>query len=154
VEIRIRDYREGELDTLWRIDQKCFEPGISYSAEELEHYMGMRGAFTAVAEAREDSRGWQVVGFIVGQRHPRGMGHIITIDVLPNSQGIGVGSRLLQESEARLKTAGCRSIYLETAVDNETALQFYKRHGYYVLKTIPRYYLGRIDALLLGKKLE
>ena len=53
-----------------------------------------------------------------------------------------------------MRAQGCVSIYLETAVDNEAALKFYKRHGYFVLKTIPRYYQDKIDALLLGKHLE
>jgi ribosomal-protein-alanine N-acetyltransferase len=153
VEVRIREYREGELEMLWRIDQECFQPGIAYSSAELGYYMRLKGAFTLVAEARENGRKWRPVGFVVGQRHARGLGHIITIDVLPEARRDGIGTRLMEESEARLKTAGCHSIYLETAVDNESALKFYKRHGYYVLKVIPRYYLDKIDALLLAKKL-
>lgn len=155
MDIRIRDFRADDFDLLWRIDQECFDPGISYARRELAAYMRMRGAFTLVAEARSDAppHKWEPIGFVVGQRHGRGLGHVITIDVLPHARRTGVGSRLMQETEERLKFNGCDSIYLETAVDNEAALRFYKRHGYYVLKTIPRYYMNRIDALLLGKKL-
>jgi ribosomal protein S18 acetylase RimI-like enzyme len=59
----------------------------------------------------------------------------------------------MEECEARLRTAECKAVYLETAVDNDTAVRFYKRLRYSVLKTIPRYYLDSIDALLMGKKL-
>ena len=38
-------------------------------------------------------------------------------------------------------------------LSREDALRFYKRHRYSVLKTIPRYYLDSIDALLMGKRL-
>jgi ribosomal protein S18 acetylase RimI-like enzyme len=38
-------------------------------------------------------------------------------------------------------------------VDNERALRFYKKHGYSVLKALPRYYRDEIDGLLMGKKL-
>jgi [ribosomal protein S18]-alanine N-acetyltransferase len=149
VAARIRESSSEDFKELWRIDQQCFAPGISYSQRELAYYMAQRGAFTLVAE--DEGR---IVGFVVGQRHPRAMGHIITIDVIAEARRSGIGAMLMDASEARLKAEGCDSIYLETAVDNSAAVSFYKRRGYYVLKTIPRYYLNRIDALLMGKKLE
>ena len=47
----------------------------------------------------------------------------------------------------------CSTVRLETAVDNISALSFYKRHGYHVIKVIPRYYSNGVDALLLEKDL-
>jgi ribosomal protein S18 acetylase RimI-like enzyme len=82
------------------------------------------------------------------------MGHIITIDVIADARRIGLGTLLMDASEARLKAEGCSFIYLETAVDNRAALAFYKRRGYFVLKTIPHYYLNKIDALVMGKRLQ
>jgi ribosomal protein S18 acetylase RimI-like enzyme len=41
----------------------------------------------------------------------------------------------------------------ETAVDNTAALAFYKRHHYFVVKTMPRYYPDGLDAFVLEKKL-
>jgi ribosomal protein S18 acetylase RimI-like enzyme len=38
-------------------------------------------------------------------------------------------------------------------VDNRDALAFYKRHGYYLIKTVPRYYSNGVDALVLEKDL-
>jgi ribosomal protein S18 acetylase RimI-like enzyme len=64
-----------------------------------------------------------------------------------------VGSLLLRSSEDRLRATQCRSVELETAVDNISALQFYKRHGYSVIKTSPRYYSNGVDALVLQKDL-
>jgi ribosomal protein S18 acetylase RimI-like enzyme len=49
--------------------------------------------------------------------------------------------------------ATCRSVELETAVDNSGALAFYKRHQYSVVKTIPRYYTNGVDAFVLEKEL-
>jgi ribosomal-protein-alanine N-acetyltransferase len=95
-----------------------------------------------------------ILGFIVAQARRRGVGHILTIDVPPASRRSGVGSRLLNTAEDRLRAAGCRSIVLETAVDNSCALAFYKRHGYSVAKTIPRYYSNGVDAFVLEKELH
>ena len=83
----------------------------------------------------------------------RGSSHIITIDVLKNARRSGVGSLLLQAAEERLRAARSRSVELETAVDNLTALSFYKRHGYTLIRTIPRYYSNGVDALVLNKEL-
>jgi ribosomal protein S18 acetylase RimI-like enzyme len=44
-------------------------------------------------------------------------------------------------------------VLLETGVDNDSAIRFYKKHGYTILRTIPRYYMGQLDAFLMGKKL-
>jgi ribosomal protein S18 acetylase RimI-like enzyme len=47
----------------------------------------------------------------------------------------------------------CTISYLETAVDNLPALAFYKRHNYFLLKTLPRYYSNGVDAFVLQKDL-
>jgi ribosomal protein S18 acetylase RimI-like enzyme len=39
-------------------------------------------------------------------------------------------------------------------VDNISALSFYKRHGYSVISTSPRYYSNGVDALVLEKDLS
>jgi [ribosomal protein S18]-alanine N-acetyltransferase len=64
-----------------------------------------------------------------------------------------VGSLLLQAGEDRLRAAGSRAVGLETAVDNLAALAFYKRHGYSVVRTWPRYYSNGVDALVMKKEL-
>jgi len=166
VEFALRDFRREDFDSLWRIDQECFAPGIAYSRIELAAYIRLRGAFTVVAEPlpgeprRPAKNGGQdtesrqkVLGFIVAQASRRGVGHILTIDVPPASRRLGVGSKLLAEAEDRLRAAASRSVVLETAVDNSGALAFYKRHDYSVVKTMPRYYSNGVDAFVLEKEL-
>jgi [ribosomal protein S18]-alanine N-acetyltransferase len=166
VEFALRDFRHEEFETLWRIDQQCFAPGISYSRLELATYLQRPGAFALVAEGSEVSEtnprsglfndgqpSTATVGFIVAETGSRGTGHIITIDVLPNARGVGIGSQLLRVTEDRLRTLRCHSVILETAVDNMPALSFYKRHHYTVIKTLPRYYSNAVDAFVLKKDL-
>ncbi|MFZ0299288.1 MAG: N-acetyltransferase [Candidatus Sulfotelmatobacter sp.] len=149
----VRDFQPVDFETLWRLDQECFPPGISYSRAELKVYMRRRGSFTVVAEDAAATGKGTVAGFIVAEADPRGRGHIITIDVIASARRFGVGSLLLRAAEDRLRSAGCRAIELETAVDNSSALAFYKRHGYCVIKTFPRYYSNGVDALVLEKDL-
>ena len=143
----IRDFKPEDFETLWRIDQECFPPCISYSRKELKSYVRLRGAFTLVA-AEEAG---EVGGFLVGHNGPTG--HIITIDVVAEARRSGVGSLLLSAAEDRLRASGSKAVGLETAVDNVSALAFYKRHGYSVIRTWPRYYSNGVDALVLRKAL-
>ena len=144
----IREYRPSDFDTLWKIDQECFEPRISYTRRELAFYVRRKRGFTLVAEARD-----KIVGFIVLDRNRHGQGHVITIDVVSEARRSGLGSRLLSSAEERLRSLQCASVFLETAVDNAAALGFYKRHGYTLVEKIPQYYLGRVDAMVLAKDL-
>jgi len=143
----IREFEHEDFETLWRMDQECFAPGISYSKQELRSFLRHPGAFTLVAEAD----GGEIQGFVVAQTG--GTGHVITIDVSPQARRSGVGSLLLQAAEERLASNGSRAVGLETAVDNVAALSFYKRHGYSVIRTWPRYYSNGVDALVLKKEL-
>lgn len=167
----LRDFQPTDFDTLWRIDQQCFPPGISYSRAELKLYIRRRGSFTLLAinsgpsEAADPDSGISkknsppipqsnvsVAGFIVGEAD-HAKGHIITIDVIAAARRFGVGSLLLRAAEDRLRQTRCRTVELETAVDNISAVSFYKRHGYSVIGTSPRYYSNGVDALVLQKDL-
>jgi ribosomal-protein-alanine N-acetyltransferase len=146
----IRDFKSEDFEHLWRLDQACFAPGIAYSREELKSYIRHRGAFTLVAADAKDGNEGEIAGFIVAYGGPNG--HVITIDVDAAARRSGVGSLLLQAAEDRLRAAGSRAVGLETAVDNLPALAFYKRHGYSVVRTWPRYYSNGVDALVMKKE--
>jgi [ribosomal protein S18]-alanine N-acetyltransferase len=147
-EFQIRDFSPEDFEALWRLDQECFPVGIAYSKNELGSFMRHRGAFTLVAV---DTAGKSIAGFIVA--YGGRTGHVITIDVAPKARRSGVGSLLLLAAEDRLAAAGIHAVGLETAVDNVSALSFYKRHGYSVTRTWPRYYANGVDALVLEKEL-
>jgi ribosomal-protein-alanine N-acetyltransferase len=171
VPFTIRDFQPSDFDTLWSIDQDCFPSGISYSRAELRLYMRRRASFTLVAVPEEPVMTTDLTprraekdlpsaafdpglaGFIVAEAGARARGHIITIDVIVAARRAGVGSLLLRAAEDRLISTECRSVELETAVDNVSALSFYKRHGYSIIKTFPRYYSNGVDALVMEKTL-
>lgn len=148
VVIIIRDFQPEDFEALWRMDQECFPPGVSYSKQELKAYIRHRAAFTLVAADEENKPG----GFIVA--HQSATGHIVTIDVSPRARRGGIGSSLIRAAERRLQAGGSKAVSLETAVDNSGALAFYKSHGYAVIRIWPRYYSNGVDALVLKKSLD
>lgn len=159
--MKVRAAAADEFEALWQIDQNCFPPGIAYGRKELQWYMQLPRAFTLVGEKDHKIAGFvlasiaQVNGKRTGAKPGavESVGHIITIDVLAKWRRAGIGSTLLSQAEDKLREGGCRTVLLETGVDNESAIRFYKKHGYSVMQTLPRYYLDSLDAFLMGKKL-
>lgn len=183
---RLRDYQSKDLEKLYRLDQECFEAGISYSRAELSSFIQRRGSFCVVAELerewssdgahaesensptlspKEGEKGraltktsvkfepGTVAGFIVAELHPKGYGHIITIDIRPEFRRMELGSKLLLAAEARLLKQNAFMVVLEVAVNNRAAIMFYKRHKFNVARTIPRYYKDELDAFFMTKRL-
>ena len=160
---RVRQFQKADFDTLWRIDQACFDPQLAYSKPEMAFYVRRPGSFTLVAEGegREDEgnggasaaiTSFGILGFIVAETR-RARGHIITIDVVAEARRSGVGSALLRAAEEQLLRAGAVAVALETPVNNEPAIRFYKQKGYFVEKTVAGYYSNQLDALVMTKEL-
>ena len=147
----IRDYAPADFDQLLALDQLCFTEGIAYSQRELAYFINRKGSVRLVAEPDGALKG--IAGFLVANVERNQNAHIITIDVHPDYRRGGLGTELMRAAERRFETGDCKSILLEVAVDNRAALLFYKRHGFSILKSLPRYYNNSIDGLLLGKKI-
>jgi ribosomal protein S18 acetylase RimI-like enzyme len=70
-------------------------------------------------------------------------GWINYLAVHPNHQRTGIGRRMMDEAEIRLRSAGCPKINLQVRSTNTNVIEFYKRIGY------------RLDDVVsLGKRLE
>ncbi|PYT76156.1 MAG: hypothetical protein DMG40_26680 [Acidobacteria bacterium] len=141
----LRSYDPHDFAALHRLDQSCFPPGISYSKTTLRYFLTLPSADCIVAEDAG-----RIVGFIVSEENPP-LAHIITLDVDAKHRRHGVGAALLEKLESNLALRGVRSILLETAIDNEPAVAFWKSHGYRIEATLKRYYLGRVDAYEMRK---
>jgi len=167
VDFVLRLYRSADFDRLWQIDQACFLPGIAYTQMDLFGFITRRNAITIVAEfPRPDqdqakskptdiaTQPDSIAGFAIAQPFLK-TGRIITLDVLPEARRHGLGSKLVVACEDGVRQRGCKEIYLETAVDNEPALNLYQKMGYRILRTLPGYYHAHgLDAFLLGKALQ
>ncbi len=144
----LRPFSRTDFETLFEIDQKCYPPEMAYSRREFRWYMRLPGAEALIAET-----GGVIAGFILTALFER-TGHVITIDVLTEFRRARVGTALLAAAEASLARHGATEIELETAVDNDAAIRFWKRSGYQTRGTLKNYYPGGLAAYAMIKRLE
>lgn len=143
-----RPYTKNDFAAIHALDQECFPPGISYSKWTLSYYLSLPAAISLIAE--DDG---QLAGFILAESIPP-MAHIITLDISPRHRRKSVGSLLLGEVEQQFRLQQIESVLLETAVDNQPGIAFWEHHGYRTEAVLKRYYLGRIDAYEMRKRLN
>ena len=145
--VTIRQYEARDFGALHKLDQTCFPPGISYSKFSLQYFLSLPAADCLVAED-----GKKIVGFILAEAHPP-LAHIITLDVAQSHRRSGLGSTLTAEMEKHFRFKEVHAVLLETAVDNEVGIAFWKKHGYREEAVLKRYYLGKVDAYEMRKRL-
>ncbi|MBQ7705982.1 MAG: ribosomal protein S18-alanine N-acetyltransferase [Selenomonadaceae bacterium] len=78
----------------------------------------------------------------------------MTIAVLPEFQGRGVGKKILTEIIKIAKMRGAKSMIFEVRVSNVPALHIYQKFGFKIVGRIKRYYVTGEDALTMCAKLE
>jgi ribosomal-protein-alanine N-acetyltransferase len=82
---------------------------------------------------------------------------ILTIGVLPEFRGAGIGRRLLDMAGAAVREAGARRCILEVAEDNPAALGLYSRAGFRTEGRRKAYYRvagAAVDGLIMARDLS
>ena len=124
---------------------RCF-PEEPWDAEALHRILTLSGGFGRLA--------WHcdtVIGFVLA----RDLGdecEILSLGVVPESRGQGVGRTLLRAVIDEAEQRGRPSAVLEVAADNAAARALYARAGFVAVGHRPRYYRragAAVDALIL-----
>ncbi|WP_282158305.1 GNAT family N-acetyltransferase [Shimia thalassica] len=124
--------------------------------------------------AFRESRGWSASEFqsllsspfcfVVGDQTGFALGRVIvdevellTIAVLPDHQGQGLGAKWLLAFETAARAKGAETAFLEVAEDNVAAISLYARQGYTTQSTRTGYYSRadgqKIDARIMSHNL-
>lgn len=146
--VTLREFTPNDFEAIWRLDQVCFAENIAYSRDEMRMYLALRSSFCVIAEA--DGR---LAGFTIMDHRPPRPAYMVTIDVDPVMRRHGIATTLLEEVERRVIRAGGTGIRLEVAVNNQSAIDFYKRHGFREIGRKSGYYNGQLDAFSMKKEL-
>lgn len=135
------------LNELYEIEKKCFK-NEAFSKEHLYNLLIHPNSINLIARS-----GKTIVGFIIGITYYEDsllIGHILTIDVLPEYRRRGIGAKLLSEIEKIFIERGVLKCRLEVREDNTAAIALYKKFGYLKVRKLHRYY-GGVDGVLFEK---
>lgn len=122
---------------LWKSIEKGVHTGRSDTPGEIEKKLARDPDLFLVAESDDTIIG-SVIGGFDGRR-----GLIYHLAVAASFRGRGVGSRLMDEVESRLRARGCLKCYLLVTTDNPEAESYYQQRGWQPMDTVH----------LLGKEL-
>jgi ribosomal-protein-alanine N-acetyltransferase len=122
---RTRRLRPAELATIAEIDRAAFGSNWALDAEMLAD---IRKA-TPAHRARTVSLDGTLVAFLVSGRAVR-TGYVQRLAVAPNAHRQGIASALLLDSLRWMRRARVSRAFVNTHVDNEGALELYRRHGF------------------------
>ena len=133
-EIKIREFCfPSDYDSvyrLWESIEKGVHVGRSDTLAEIGKKITRDPDLFLIAEADGAIIG-SVIGGFDGRR-----GLIYHLAVAASFRGLGIGSRLMDEVEARLRAKGCLKCYLLVTTDNPEAEGYYRQRGWQPMDTI------------------
>ena len=146
-EIIFREMTLADIKTVAEIDEICFDEDgwdEDFFLEELrdEHSDYIVGEIEGKIIA--------CAGIKIYLDEAEGM----TIAVLPEFQGRGIGKKILTEIIKIAKRRGAKSMIFEVRVSNVPALHIYQKFGFKIVGRIKRYYMSGEDALTMSANLE
>lgn len=81
-------------------------------------------------------------------------GHIISVAVMPDYRNQGIGYSLVEKALTALMGLQADECYLEVRLNNDPAINLYRKMGFEITRTVPRYYYDSSDAYVMTKVLS
>ena len=148
LDVEIRPMEEKDLPQVMEIENTCFlhpwkESDLLYEMKENPV------SNVWVIEYSAPSLGLKTIVGFVDYWVTFDSGTICQIAVHPDIRRSGVGSEMMREviNDARAKKVN--TLTLEVRESNITAINFYKKHGFYVSHKKPSYYDNGEDAIYM-----
>lgn len=121
----------------------AFPPGERWGADAMALQLALPGAY-----------GWiDPAGGFVLARVAADESEILSLAVVPDRRGQGLGRALLEQATTTAAGRGARAMFLEVAAANGPARALYAAAGFGEVGRRPGYYPGGGDALVLRRPL-
>jgi ribosomal protein S18 acetylase RimI-like enzyme len=133
-EIKIREFQfpvdYQPVYELWLSIERGVHLGRSDTPAEIEKKISRDPDLFLIAECEN-----KIIGSVIGGYDGR-RGLIYHLAVDESFRGQGIGSHLMNEVEARLRSKGCLKCYLLVTNDNPEAAVYYQDHGWFHMDTV------------------
>lgn len=146
VGIMLRPLTSRDTGEATALDQQIFGgeawPEGLFSAELDSRWSTYLGAFA----------GAQLVGVggITGDLE----GDLMTLGVLPDWRGQGIGRHICERLLQLVRERGMKAVILEVRASNDVAIALYEELGFTSVRRIPRYYVAPLeDAVMMRLEL-
>ena len=144
MEMEIRKVRFEEMEEVYNLAKKYLKE--EYTFDLLLKLWSFSPNGFLVAKENE-----KIVGFIVGAKIDATTLRILMLAVDKNYRRRGIATSLLKKLQFNFPEI--RKITLETRIDNNAAIQFYKKHGFKIVERVKDFYTDGSEAYILEKVL-
>jgi ribosomal protein S18 acetylase RimI-like enzyme len=132
--IQIREFRfptdYESVYKLWESIEKGVHVGRSDTLAEIQKKISRDPDLFLIAELEE-----KIIGSVIGGFDGR-RGLIYHLAVAVSFRGMGIGSCLMDEVEARLRAKGCLKCYLLVTSDNTEVEDYYRQRGWQPMDSV------------------
>jgi ribosomal-protein-alanine N-acetyltransferase len=142
VAVEIRPFLRRHLDRVVEIERLCFAHD-AYPADLFLDLYRENGELFFVAR-----RSRRIVGYCVACV-TGAEAEVVSVAVVPEHRGAGVGRALMRHTMTRLKRLRVRTLALMVRPENQDALRLYRRLGFRAVGRVPRYYEDHSDRSCL-----
>jgi ribosomal-protein-alanine N-acetyltransferase len=139
----------SDLEEVFELDRVCF-PGKLAFPKHLFSFL-LNSPDCLCLAAKDQGR---LAGFVIAQAINTSKAQLVTLDIAPAWRRKSLAKRLLLTVHAFFQEHGFRSMVLEVAVNNKSAISLYEKLGYHRLGVQKHYYPDGTDALKMEKTLQ
>jgi len=144
----IRQAKKEDLPAILELEKICFKEE-TFNKKQIEYLLLKARSLFLIAAVDE-----KIVGSIIIllRKHILNA-RIYSLNVHPSYRRIGIGSLLMERTEAMVSKMGYRNLTLEAGINNIPAQNLYISKGFSVERRLEKYYKNGDDALRFIKKL-
>ena len=140
--VRVRHAETSDLDDLVTLEDRTFDSD-RMSREQYRRHLDSDSALVLVASANHRKFLGTAVLFF---RRGSGVARLYSLATQPEARGKGVGTALVEATEAAARLRRCRALRLEVRTDNHSAIKLYERLGYRRIGALADYYQDGADG--------
>jgi ribosomal-protein-alanine N-acetyltransferase len=162
-QVKLRNFTSSDLSRVLKIERTCFgkEAFTSVYFKYLHQYYG-----NTFIVAEHNSK---IVGYVIGREeitdddlllpsdssiilnHIRAekTGDIISLAVIPNYRRRGIAHLMIDYILERLEKSDVKQVVLMVKVNNDPAINLYKKAGFQIKQLIENYYTSNGDGYLM-----